>query len=73
MTQKHECPALQARNTGPAFRVAIVGNSGSWLLRQQSRAIDLDVKAGEAKAVGELLEKNELAISFCPYCGESLQ
>jgi hypothetical protein len=59
-------------NQSPAFQVEIFRDVDRWRLLQEGRAIDVDVRSGEASAVGELMTSNELLISFCPFCGAKL-
>jgi len=73
MKSKHDCSAANSLNQGPAFRVAIVPESGTWRLHQESRAMELDVASGEASAIGESMGDSQLAISLCPFCGEGLR
>lgn len=69
----HRCEEFRtARGEDKSLAIVYSDASNSWVLSYRSYADEEDVKMEEAEQVGELIFSLEVAIAFCPYCGEKL-
>ena len=70
--EKHDCDESNVPGINILFGPSIDSDYSGWVLVNKFYATEQDVRAGEAENVNEELSCSELAIKFCPFCGEKL-
>jgi hypothetical protein len=68
----HTCPTLIELEKLENRVCRIQRIEGRWTLVQETFALPVDVRAGEAHEFGEFMFGTNLPITFCPFCGTRL-
>lgn len=71
MNKSHCCEQL-AERLSECTIYSIFKDNELWYFYLESRAIEQDVKNGEAEEIGEVMTSSEFVIYYCQFCGMKL-